>query len=156
MRVNARSSSICTMRGKKSQLRVSIQWHFNSIFTSARSPLCYSSKRASQHSPSKAVDVAITAPTPKGLALVVEEESEQTPQRHETHVGHYRRHETGLHDPRRDESTNETMVSCHCFASSTSRWSVRTYSAKPYPHKFLFTVMATMSGPATGLYESTA
>ena len=28
-------------------------------------------------------------------------------------------------------------------------------SANPYPHTFLFTVIATISEPATGLYEST-
>lgn len=68
--------------------------------------------------PSKAVDVAITAPAPKGLTLEVEEEPEQTPQRHETHVGHDRRHEARLLHPGSDEPAKAIMVSRHCFTKT--------------------------------------
>jgi hypothetical protein len=57
------------------------------------------------------VDIAIAAPPPEGLALEVEDEPEQTPQRHETHVGHDRRHEAGLLHPGSDESAKAMMVS---------------------------------------------
>lgn len=124
---------------------------FYNIFTKFRSPACYSSKQHLRLPSSKTVDVAITAPAPEGLALEIEQETKRTPQRHKTHVGQDRWHETGLHNPRSDESAKAIIVSRHSFTSSKSRWSFRTYSEKPYPHTFLFTVMATMSGPATGL-----
>lgn len=49
------------------------------------------------------VHLAIAAPSSEGLALVVEQNPEQAPQRDQTHVRHDDRHKSGLERPRRDE-----------------------------------------------------
>lgn len=92
------------------------------------------------------MNAAVLAPPPECLALVVEENPEQTPKRYQRAVCHDR-----FDKPKQKVSVQAShgVERIATYPSSSAQTVMNLLN--PYPQTFLFTVTLTIKLPATGL-----